>query len=82
MRRIPDHQRFDRLDTATVHQSEQHVRVRLGEAFVGAARGDEAVLQALLDKRARETGARLAGRDGQQETSCVQLVQHLARAGE
>ncbi len=72
VRRVADHQRFVRRDADPIHQPLEHVRMRLGQAFVGAARRREKLAEPLLRERAVETGARLARRDGEQEAGAPQ----------
>ena len=64
----------------SIHQPLEHVRMRLGQAFVGAARRREKLAEPLLRERAVETGARLARRDGEQEAGPCKLGEQFARA--
>ncbi len=63
-----------------IHQPLEHVRMRLGQAFVGAARRREELAEPLLRERAVETRARLARRDGEQEAGPRKLGEQFARA--
>ena len=77
---VPHHQRPARVEAGLFQYVLEHLRMRLGKGFIGAARGTEKMSRTAITQYPIQSTARLAGRHGEQITLLCQRLQALAHA--
>ncbi len=78
---VTDHQGLLRTHTELVHELQEHLRMRLGMAFIGAARAMEITPQATASQHALQPHAALAGGHRQHAFGTGQLIHQRLDAG-